>query len=354
MNKNTQLYYESALKLLLPAVLAPDFDGFKIKLGKKSYYFCGAAYPLNNAGSSHVARNKYSANKTLEKSGFPVPKAVVIDCETFQENELQEVIAELSFPLVAKPQSGRLGHDVLCNIKTIEQLQHYIRKHRDDFEYISIEEFHGGLNAYRVLLFNNKIVGLVQRFSAHIIGDGVHTVQELIERANKERLHDTLGPIVVDEECLIRMDELQLGLDDIIPAKEKVTLNYTCNATRGGTYISLKIDLCKENRELLIAAARELNLKIVGFDIECQDINIPITTSGGVIIEANDVPSIRIHEYPMAGITVPISKKVMRSFIYKHPFAYLYLLYQHKHSARYVRMGIVALCMGMAYSWIGN
>ncbi|WP_019215879.1 hypothetical protein [Legionella tunisiensis] len=50
-------------------------------------------------------------------------------------------------------------------------------------------------------------------------------------------------------------------------------------------------------------------MNIVGFDVECPDIDIPIQASGGVIIEANPTPSIRIHEKPMEGAPVMVSKK---------------------------------------------
>ena len=355
INKNAQCYYESALKLLLPAIFSPEIDGFKFKLGKKHYYFCGTSTPLNNSSSLFVARNKFCANKTLESAGFPVPKAVVIDYEDYVEENLPNLILGLTFPLVAKPQAGKLGQDVLCNIQTIEILQNYLAKNKTKYEYIIIEEFHGNLNAYRVLVYKNRIIDVIQRDPAEVVGDGIHNVEELIQLTNqaRQRLSDTLGSVVADEECHFRLKELGIGLDTIPSQNEVISLAYTCNASRGGTYKSLgKHLIAKANKRLFIQAARELNLDLVGFDVQCTDIAIPIAHSKGVIIEANDGPSVRIHEYPLEGKAVWVSKKILRNIIYRHPLAYLNVLYQHQRSGPYFRILLVMIFMGCIYQWI--
>jgi len=351
MNKNAQYYYKNALKLLLPVEEVPEIDGFKLILGKTNYYFCHSGTPLNNSGSIYVARNKYCMNKILEKAGLPVPKAVFVNFTEFQAGKLEEKIASLSFPLVAKPQAGKLGQDVLCNIQNIQQLTNYMIKNFSYYDSVAIEEFHGNLNSYRVLILNNRVLGVIQRYPAHVIGDGKHNLQELIELTNIQRrqISDTLGPIVVDEECHIRLNELGISLSYVPKNGEWVTLIYTSNATRGGTYKSLGKQICKENRQLLIRAATELQLKLVGFDVQCADIQLPIEKPRDVIIEANDAPSVRIHESPMEGSPVYMSKKILRQLIYRHPFAYFHVLYKNQQSAFYVRSILFAACLGLMY-----
>ncbi|CEG59740.1 UDP-N-acetylmuramyl peptide synthase [Legionella micdadei] len=351
MNKNARCYYESAKKFHIPVEGIAQIEGFRIKLGKQNYYFCGSGTPLNDCSCIHVSRNKYTMNKLLEKGGFPVPKATFIHISEYQDGLLEEKIAQLNFPLVAKPQAGKLGQDVLCNIQTLAQLKKYIDDNIADYEFISIEEFHGNLNSYRVLVFNGRILGVIQRYPAHVMGDGVHTLQELIDLANIQRpkISNTLGPIGIDEECQIKLAELGLDLNYIPKKEECVSLCYTCNATRGGTYKSIDKNICKENRKLFIRAAAELGLKLVGFDVQCVDINIPIEKSHGVIIEANDGPSVRIHEYPLEGKAVHASKKIIRSILYRHPIAYFTVLYKDKTTAPYIRSFIALILLSLIY-----
>ncbi|MBA2710200.1 MAG: UDP-N-acetylmuramyl peptide synthase [Tatlockia sp.] len=298
-----------------------------------------------------LTRNKFSMNKILERYGFLVPKSICFEQSEFVEGQLCEKIAELSFPLVAKPQIGRLGNDVLCNIKNIEQLQNYMENNISRYEEITIEEFHGNLNAYRVLVLNNTILDVIERHPAHVIGDGHHNLQELIDLANQKRFetNDMLAPIVVDEECQIRLDELGIDLSYIPKPNEWLSLAYTCNASRGGTYKSLgKKSIAIENAKYLIRAAKELNLNLVGFDIQCKDINQPFSNTD-VIIEANDAPSIRIHESPMQGSAVWVSKQIIRSLIFRHPLSYLHALYKNQRVGLYIKSLLLALLLGLAY-----
>lgn len=355
MNKNTECYYKSALKFFLPVSLESAVDGFSLTLGKKRYFFYGMATPLNNAISVQISRNKYFTNKILEKAGFPVPKAIWVHGSELNDNKWIEKIAGLTFPLVAKPlDEGKFGHDVLCNIQTVAQLETYLKTHAPRHPFILIEEFHANLKAYRVLVFNGRVIGVIQRTPAQIIGDGAHTVQELIDISNQERMKqsDTLGPIRIDDECHIRLSELAIDEYYIPKANECITLCYTCNASRGGTYASLGKKIAKENRMMLVKAARALNLKLVGFDVQCADIMQPIEGSAGVIIESNDSPSVRIHEHALEGMSVAVTRHMIRSFIYRHPLAYLKQLYHHQLTSSYVRSLLLIGLAIILYQWL--
>ncbi|WP_298626835.1 UDP-N-acetylmuramyl peptide synthase, partial [uncultured Legionella sp.] len=247
---------------------------------------------------------------------MPVPNAVAIHLEEFQQNQTTELIAHLNFPLVIKPLlNGAQGKDVLCNIQTLQELLHFLNHYFNYYEQLIIEEFHGKLNSYRVLVFKRKVIGIVQRFPAMVFGDGTHSVEELVVMENKHRktISDFLGPIVLDDECAIKLKELNISKEYVPSPGEKIVLAYTSNATRGGTYKSLENQICKENRKLMSKVASILNLGLAGIDLECTDITIPISQSNGVVIEVNYRPSVRIHELPMTGKGHLVTRKMMRS-----------------------------------------
>ncbi|KTC87400.1 MULTISPECIES: UDP-N-acetylmuramyl peptide synthase [Legionella] len=345
------------MDLFLPAEQIDDIDGFAVKLGKKHYYFRGGETPFNDSCSANIALNKYCMNKILESQGIPVPKAIALHRSELEDGELKEKIADLKFPLVAKPtKNGSRGRDVLCNIQTLEQLTNYLNYAFTLYEFITIEEFHGKLKSYRVLVFNRQVIGVIQRYPAQVVGDGKHSLAQLVQSTNLQRakLNDALGDIVIDEECRIKLQELKLDLDYIPQQDEQVFLAYTSNATRGGTFKSLGKQICKKNSLLLIRAAQALNLNIVGIDVECEDINVPMEGSRGVIIEMNNCPSIKIHEIPMSGPPNRVSKKIMRSFIYRHPLSYLAMLYINKRANFYIRGFVLAIFLGFILSYLYN
>jgi hypothetical protein len=107
--------------------------------------------------------------------------------------------------------------------------------------------------------------------------------------------------------------------------------------------------MCKENRKLMTNVAKVLNLKLAGIDIECTDINTPLSLSQGVILDVNHRPSMVIHELPLIGTPQPVTKKIMRSFIFRHPFTYLYSLYSNETIAFYIRALTVSLSAAVIY-----
>jgi len=327
----------------LPVRPVQELNGFELILGKRYYLFRGGETPFNNSSSAGIASDKYCTNKLLERAGVPVPKAISLHVSEFEEGKLEEKLRDLTFPLVIKPLiDGAKGLDVLCNIQTIEHLNKLLHRYFLSYEFLIIEEFHGNLKSYRVLVFNKRVIGVVLRFPASVIGDGRHTINELVELTNRERqLNSALGPIKIDDECHIKLKELGIDADYIPPPGVRIVLCYTSNATRGGLYKSLGNKLCRKNRKLMIRVASLLNLNFTGIDVECSDINIPIESSGGVIIEVNHRPSIRIHEFPISGRPNYVTRKIARSFIYRHPFSYLYALYSKQPSAFYVRSFIL-------------
>ena len=348
MDNASLLYYKSACALKLPTIVVPQVVGFSVKLGQKHYYFQGASTPFNLCASTRMAGDKYSMNKILDSAGFPVPLARTFSKATFEQEPIQTLINGLTFPLVVKPTAGTFdGKDVLCNIQTIPQLHAYMNRCYQHHAYLTVEAFHSGLRSYRVLVFFNKVIAITERLPASVTGDGIHTIQELIHLENEKRrpYYHTgeMGPIVMDEECAIRLDELNVTLDTILKDKENITLNYTSNSGRGGTERALENKLCKENARLFAKAAATLGLNLVGFDVQCENIHLPIEQSRGVIIEANHNPDIIMHENPMSGVRAQISKKIVRKLIIQHPIHYFIALYHTKSSSFYIKSFFISI-----------
>lgn len=351
INKNVELYYRSAESLGLTTRPLEYVKGFELQLGKKHYLFCGGEPPFNSSSACVIASNKYWTNQLLRQGGVPVPKGTYIHVSDVENGLLAERIKALSFPLVIKPMAdSSKGRGVLCNIQNFEQFQMLAEKAFEEDDFLVVEEFHARLKSYRVLVFKKKVIAVVWRYPAQVVGDGKHSIQELIDLANAKRQEtaDFLAPIVVDEECQIRLTELGLHLESVLKENEQVSLCYTCNATRGGSFEPVDT-ICKENQRLMIKVATLMDLELAGIDVECVDISLPIEKSKGVIIEVNHRPSIRIHETPMKGAPQLVANKMVRSLIYRHPLAYLSSLYIHRRTGFYIRSFILMSLLGLLY-----
>ena len=325
MNRTLFLYLQAAKFLKLPMKYCEEFAGIFVKLAGKTYYFRHGFTPFNVGSSDNVTLNKYYINCLLSKAGFPVPKATIVSIKD-RVNGVWS-LPKLNYPIVAKPALNTgCGLNVFCNIKNEPILVEYLNEFAEKHKLILLEDFKQDLISYRVLVFFNKVIAVTQRDPASVVGDGKHTIFELINLENEKRnkiTTVTLGDIIVDKEYETKLKEMNINLDYIPKLNEKIVLCYTCNSTRGGTMISLGKAICPENARLACQAAKLLNLNLVGFDIVCENIMRPIQESRGFIIEANANPDITIHESPLTGICMPITTIFLKKLIKKHPFVYL-------------------------------
>ena len=347
MNVLAQLYRNAAQQLMLPCKYDLRFDGIEICFHKTRYFFRGGATPFNDAGSVDIACNKYCVNAILHDAGFPVPSAGALSKANCIDGHW--VLPEFNYPLVAKPTINPIGGglDVLCNIQNKEALIQYLNKTADKYRFISIESFEAGLTTYRVTIFFNKVIAVARRDPASIIGDGNHSIAELIAIENidrKKRKHTyPIDTIKLEQEHLQKLKELGLTPLDIPKKDEKIVLCYASSSMHGESIVALGDSICPENEKLLCDAAKTLNLNLVGFDVICEDINRPIQDSRGFIIEANFNPDVTIHELPSNGIAIPVTRILLHKLIRMHPFCYfmIRLRYIFSRYAFYVRSGVV-------------
>lgn len=356
INIDAGLYYKSAKALCLPVRSRPELNGFELKANDRRYLFYNNDTPFNTSSSSFIAMNKYCTNQILAAEHLPVPRSILCHRTDLERKPLEDIIADLRFPLVVKPADGSSGRGVLCNIKTIQELSVILKKYSALYASMIIEEFHDRLQSYRVLVFNRKLIGAVLCHPASVLGDGEHTIEALIELTNIERqkIGDFLGPVVLDEEAQIRLKELDIDHTYIPASGEIIALGYTSNPARGGSYESLGVKICKENRKIMIKVAETLHLRLAGIDVACTDLNIPVSQSQGVILAVNHRPSMLIHEIPMSGKPQQVTRTIMRSFIFRHPFVYLYALYSKRSGAAafYTRAAIVSLIAVTIYRFM--
>lgn len=322
MHTNLSLYIKAATELKLPFQYRHEYDGIEVYLAGKKYFFRVLATPFNDAASQNIALNKIHVNRLLASAGFPVPHADCIYREDGTTDTPWVIPTNIRYPVVVKPALDHgYGKDVFCNVQNEAALLDYLNKHKNRYILLSLEAFEAGLTSYRVIVFFGKVIGVVQREAAAVIGDGEHTISQLIELANAKRLG--FSPMMkVDEEYFTKLREMNISLAYVPKLAEKIPLCYTCNGSRGGSAISLGTAICKENADLVCRAAKLLNVNLVGFDIICEDIMRPIQSSRGFFIEANSDLDFTINEVPLAGTAVPVAKIILKRLIRKHPWAY--------------------------------
>lgn len=251
--------------------------------------------------SVDVASDKDQTKRLLRAANVPVPFGEVVR----DEEELKEVVEAMGFPIVIKPLDGNHGKGATINIKDWEHVNcafHRAKKYGNE---VIVEKFIEG-HDFRVLVIDYEFVAAALRTPASVTGNGIHTVQELIDLANLDPRrgngHDNvLTNIVVDEVTLELLKKANRTLETVLPQGEELYLKPTANLSTGGTATDVTDEVHPENRSLFERIARNIGLDVCGIDVMAPTLSIPLKESGGAVLEVNAAPGFRMHLEPTEG-----------------------------------------------------
>jgi cyanophycin synthetase len=247
-----------------------------------------------------LAGNKELTKQVLAAAGLPVPRGCVVS----RRDEAIACVADATTPLVVKPLDGNQGKGVSLNLQTPQQVGDAFDLACEISNRVIVEEMYRG-NDYRVVVVNGTMVAAAQRIPAHVWGDGVHTIAELIDETNHDprRGNDHEKPLTkikTDPLVLSILKRAQKTLDDVPPRGEMVLLRDSANLSTGGEARDVTDHVHPHLKSLCERAARVVGLDICGVDLVLPDIEKPYAGTGG-IVEVNAAPGIRMHHYPSEG-----------------------------------------------------
>jgi cyanophycin synthetase len=116
-------------------------------------------------------------------------------------------------PVVVKPQDGNQGKGVAVNLSTREQIEaaYAIAEVSDE---VLVERYLPG-HDYRLLVVGDKLIAAARRDPPLVIGDGVHSIRQLVERVNSDPRR---GEGHATSLTRIRLDEVALARLTPMPA----------------------------------------------------------------------------------------------------------------------------------------
>ena len=211
---------------------------------------------------------------------------------------------EVGLPVVVKPQDGNQGKGVTVNIVDRDHLELAWRV-ASEYGTPMVEKFLPGSD-YRLLVVGDKLVAAARRDPPQVIGDGVHTVAQLVDQVNADPSrgdgHATaLTRMRIDEIAMARL-KIQGHTPDTVPAVgERVVLRNNANLSTGGTATDVTDDVHPEVAASAIAAARMIGLDVCGVDVVCETVLRPLQEQSGGIVEVNAAPGLRMHLKPSFG-----------------------------------------------------
>ena len=219
--------------------------------------------------------------------------------------------------IVIKPKSTNFG----LGITMIEQLnskkwfQQALEIAFNHDQSVIVEQFQRG-NEYRFLVIDDEVVGVLQRIPANVTGDGIHTIEQLIQQKNEHPIRGVnynrpLEKIKIDASLHLYLEAQQLTLTSIPKLGEKIQLRENSNISTGGDSVDMTDQMPSRFKEIARKAAKDLNVAICGVDMIIEDWRDE--SSNYSIIEMNYNPAIHIHTYPLIGKGRPVAQSILKA-----------------------------------------
>ncbi len=281
--------------------------------GSKQIRIQAAETGNTSAIAEAIAQDKDLTKMLLEAAGVPVPRGFVAD----DEDQAWEIANKIGFPVVVKPRDGNQGKGVAVNIETREQLNAAFVIASDISRDVIVEQYIPG-HDFRMLVINNQLVAAARRDPPSVIGDGQHTVTQLVEQVNTDPLrgdgHATaLTKIRFDEIALATLATQGLNAQSVPEKGKRVLLRNNANLSTGGSATDVTDEVHPELAARMVTAAQMVGLDIAGVDLVAETILKPMEEQRAGIVEINAAPGLRMHLSPSFGKPRPVGEAIVES-----------------------------------------
>ena len=248
-----------------------------------------------------LASDKEETNKILATLGLPVPKQELV---TSEDGALRAA-RRLGVPVVTKPFNGNHGRGISIHLMKDEEIIAGFNEAREISRSVIVENFLSG-DDHRLLVVNGELVAATRRTPGHVIGDGTHTIVQLVDAVNADPRRGVghekvLTRLVLDAQAEMMMERVGYTAESIPKADETVFLRSTANLSTGGTATDVTDIIHPDNRDMAVRAIRAIGLDVGGVDFLTTNIAESYKTIGGGICEVNAAPGFRMHVSPSEG-----------------------------------------------------
>lgn len=243
--------------------------------------------------------NKNEMKKHFRKADIPVAAGDI----TCSLKKGLEIFHSLKKPVITKPNLGSRSRHTTTHIMTEVEFIKAFKIAQQLSPWVMIEEELSGF-VFRGVLIGKKFVASIRREPEDVIGDGVHTIRQLVDIENKNPLRQ--GPI---------FHHLGTGKDEekelsfwnhtwnTIPNKgEVVTLGQKTSRAVGGGITDVTDEMHPDNIAMLEKIAEVLDDPLIGVDFIMDDVSVSWHDQPRAgVIECNSAPFIDLHHYPLVG-----------------------------------------------------
>ncbi|PJG82989.1 bifunctional glutamate--cysteine ligase GshA/glutathione synthetase GshB [Caviibacterium pharyngocola] len=265
-----------------------------------------------------IMENKVVTKKVLQKAGFNIPQSVEF---TSAEQAVASYALFEGRAVVIKPKSTNYGLGITIFQQGVANREDFAKAveiaFREDKE-IMVEDYLVGTE-YRFFVLGDETLAVLLRVPANVIGDGEHTVAQLVAMKNDHPLRGDGSRTPLKKIALGDIERLQLkeqGLTvDSVPAKgQSVQLRANSNISTGGDSIDMTDEMHESYKQIAVGITKAMGAAVCGVDLIIPDLTRPAESHLGSwgVIEANFNPMMMMHIFPYAGKSRRLTQNVIK------------------------------------------
>lgn len=243
-------------------------DDWVIKLKKDNInkFLVGYKFDLNTQATSEICNDKFALYAVLNSEKIPVIKHNILFKN--EETKLKEYFEKYNQNVVIKPNNGTCGNNVL-HITNFNKLKEEYEKLMKKCYSIDICPFYDIESEFRIIYSQNK-QHIYKKVKPVIIGDGIHTVKQLLEDFNYEYFSK-----------LDNCKNEEISLDYILKSGEKIEYEWRFNLSKGAKISGVSNEEKAELMSLVNLIIKVIDLKFVSIDI------VKLSNNNYMVMEIN-------------------------------------------------------------------
>ncbi|MGB3289434.1 MAG: cyanophycin synthetase [Burkholderiaceae bacterium] len=307
LGPSTACIVEAADDRDIPNIRLSEANLVQLGYGARQRRIWTAETNQTSAIAESVSSNKDLTKSLLEACGVPVPEGRLVE----SVEEAWEAAQDIGLPVVVKPSDGNHGRGVFTNLTTLAEIETAFAVAVDEGSGVVVERFVRG-DEHRILVVGGRMVAAARGDAAAVVGDGVSTIEELIEsqlNSDPRRGRDEDHPL-----NLIRLDSaamLELQRQKLAPEAIPAAGTYVLIQRNGNVSIDVTDSVHPSVAAAVELAARIVGLDIAGVDLVAEDISQPLEGQRGAIVEVNAGPGLLMHLKPAAGQPRPVGQAIV-------------------------------------------
>jgi cyanophycin synthetase len=228
-----------------------------------------------------------------------------------------QLAEQLGWPVVVKPLDSDYSNGVTLNVRDPAGVRTAYVTARGVSESVMVERTLPGA-VHRLLIVADRVVSVVRRDPAGVVGDGCRSIRDLIELENRSprRGPDYRWPLHrlhLDEEERSYLAEQGLSADSIPAPGQRIEIRREPYITSGGESHEVLDQVHPETLAIVRDAVRVVGLDLAGVDLIARDIAIPLAEQAGGLLELNAQPAICLHLAPFNDKPQPVGEAIIES-----------------------------------------